>query len=61
MCAYIYACCCVQEFMLADGRSAFTARYYPASISQTGVRLLADKALTLSNVSAFEMGCGWAA
>ena len=51
---------CCQEFVLAQGRSAFTARAYPTA-SQTGVTFMADTAIGLRNVSAYEMGCGWAA
>jgi sucrose-6-phosphate hydrolase SacC (GH32 family) len=49
----------IVEFVLANGRSAFTARGYPTA-SQTGVQLLADKAIKVTNVTAHEMGCGWA-
>lgn len=48
----------IVEWFIADGRSAFTARHYPAR-SDTGVLVTADAAATVSGVAAWDMGCGW--
>ena len=50
----------IAEFVLAHGRSAFTARSYPTA-NQTAVSVAADTAVALSGVGAYEMGCGWVA